>query len=279
METARRLACRCEEDPLKALGRGAARLRIPTELDRFVAFAESAGGISDADWRGVEAGGDEDRRRYSPEGGVTEEHYRRLCGFEVDRAVLARAVLDNMLRLRGHGSWARKRAFERLDDEDLLYLLESHTFEAAADAMEVVVRDACMTDASSRKGEAGETIEAVGSLAAVLGCHVEERLKPTLDRIVGMIAGLADQPGGSGQTSPSSDLPGRRHRATSDLLTEDEAIDYLRLDTIDIADRKATLRRYREAQQLRGTQVSKRVFYLRKELDAFLDRATNENPR
>lgn len=274
------LACQCDEDPLKVLGRGATRVRVPTEFDGFVAFAEAVGGISDADWRGIEAGGDESRRRYSPEGGVTEEHYRRLCGFEVDRALLARAVLDNMLRLRGHGSWARRRAFERLDEEDLSCLLESHTFEAAADAIEVVIRDACITDASSEREEVGErSIETVGSLAAVLGCHVEERLKPTLDRIVGMIAGLADQPFGSGGTSPSSGLPGRRHRVTSDLLTEEEAIEYLRLDTIDIADRKATLRRYREAQQLRGTQVSKRVFYLRKELDAFLDRATNENPR
>jgi hypothetical protein len=274
------LACQCDEDSLKVLGRGATRLRTPTELDRFVAFAESAGGISDADWRGIEAGGDEDRRRYSPAGGVTEEHYRRLCGFEVDRALLARAVIDNMLRLRGHGSWARRRAFERLDDEDLLCLLESHTFEAAVDAMEIVIRDACMTDASPEREEAGEgPAETVESLAAVLGCHVEKRLKPTLDRIVGMIAGLADQPFDSGQTSPSLDLPGGRLRVTSSLLTEEEAIEYLRLDTIDIADRKATLRRYREAQQLRGTQVSKRVFYLRKELDAFLDRATNENPR
>lgn len=63
------------------------------------------------------------------------------------------------------------------------------------------------------------------------------------------------------------------------LLTEDEAIAYLRLDTIDIADRRATLRRYRESGQLRGTQVSKRVFYLRDELDALLKRATQDNPR
>jgi hypothetical protein len=63
------------------------------------------------------------------------------------------------------------------------------------------------------------------------------------------------------------------------LLTEEEAIEYLRLDTIDIADPKATLRRYREKGLLRGTQVSKKVFYLRSELDSFLLRLTNENPR
>jgi hypothetical protein len=63
------------------------------------------------------------------------------------------------------------------------------------------------------------------------------------------------------------------------LFTEEEAIAYLRLDTIDIADRRATLRRYRESGHLRGTQVSKRVFYLQEELDAFLKRVTQENPR
>ena len=65
----------------------------------------------------------------------------------------------------------------------------------------------------------------------------------------------------------------------SPLLTEDEAISYLRLDTINIGDRAGTLRRYREQGLLKGTQVSKRVFYLREELDAFLRRQTQNNPR
>lgn len=272
-------ACRSEDAQLKALARGATRVKTPTEFDRFVAFAEAAGGISDADWGGIDAGGDGERRRYSPEGGVTEEHYRRLCGFEDDRAVLARAVLDNMLRLRGYGSWSRRAAFERFDD-DLSCLLASHHFMAAADAIEVVIRDAGMVDDSPRDEEAGKgPAETVESLATAVGRHVEGRIKPTLDRIVGVLSRLADQHADSGGTSSSSGLPNRHCRAASDLLTEEEAIDYLRLDTIDIADRKATLRRYREAQQLRGTQVSKRVFYLKKELDAFLDKVTNQNPR
>jgi hypothetical protein len=63
------------------------------------------------------------------------------------------------------------------------------------------------------------------------------------------------------------------------LLTEEEAIRYLRLDTIDIANPADTLRRYRNLGLLRGTQVSKKVFYLRAELDAFLVRVTGQNPR
>lgn len=67
--------------------------------------------------------------------------------------------------------------------------------------------------------------------------------------------------------------------ASSPLLTEAEAIQYLRLDTVNIADPSATLRRYREMGLLRATQVSKRVFYLRRELDRFLERLTESNPR
>jgi hypothetical protein len=64
-----------------------------------------------------------------------------------------------------------------------------------------------------------------------------------------------------------------------DLLTEEEAIRYLRLDTIDIKNPFETLRYYRKEGLLKGTQVSKRVFYLRGELDCFLAKVTSENPR
>jgi hypothetical protein len=64
-----------------------------------------------------------------------------------------------------------------------------------------------------------------------------------------------------------------------DLFTEEEAIRYLRLDTIDIKNPGETLERYRKQGVLRGTQVSKRVFYLRPELDQFLKNVTNANPR
>ena len=63
------------------------------------------------------------------------------------------------------------------------------------------------------------------------------------------------------------------------LLTPDEAIRYLRLDTIKIKNPDATLRRYREAGQLKAVQISKRVFYPKKELDSFIQRLTEENPR
>jgi hypothetical protein len=64
-----------------------------------------------------------------------------------------------------------------------------------------------------------------------------------------------------------------------DLLTEDEAIRYLRLDTIGIKNPAETLQRYRSMGKLRGTQISKSVFYQVKELDDFIAKLTDENPR
>jgi hypothetical protein len=46
-----------------------------------------------------------------------------------------------------------------------------------------------------------------------------------------------------------------------DLLTEQEAIRYLRLDEVNISNPSATLRRYRNTGRLRAVQISKRVLY------------------
>lgn len=84
---------------------------------------------------------------------------------------------------------------------------------------------------------------------------------------------------------PSIQQDARSHLSISsfhpwpELLTEEEAIRYLRLDTISISNPSATLRRYREQNLLRGTQVSKRILYRRTELDRFLERITELNPR
>lgn len=64
-----------------------------------------------------------------------------------------------------------------------------------------------------------------------------------------------------------------------ELLTEEEAIRYLRLDIIDVENPEETLRRYRKQGLIRGTQVGKCVRYRRSELERFLDRITENNPR
>ena len=56
-------------------------------------------------------------------------------------------------------------------------------------------------------------------------------------------------------------------------------IKYLRLDEIDIANSADTLRYYRKKGLLLGTQIGKCIRYRRVELERFLDRLTEANPR
>jgi hypothetical protein len=55
------------------------------------------------------------------------------------------------------------------------------------------------------------------------------------------------------------------------LLTEQETITLLRLDTINIEHPADSLRRYRDANLLRGVQVSKKVFYYLPEIIRFIE--------
>ena len=74
-------------------------------------------------------------------------------------------------------------------------------------------------------------------------------------------------------------LPGNPPQPCPDVLTEDEAIKYLRLDNIDIANAADTLRYYRKRGLLHGTQIGKCIRYRRVELERFLDKLTEVNPR
>lgn len=64
-----------------------------------------------------------------------------------------------------------------------------------------------------------------------------------------------------------------------ELLTEEEAIRFLRLDTVNIKNPTATLERYRKDGLLRGVQISKKIFYKRTELERFVERLMEKNPR
>lgn len=57
-----------------------------------------------------------------------------------------------------------------------------------------------------------------------------------------------------------------------ELLTEDEAIRYLRLDANGCNNPKATLKYYRDQGNLRGVQIGKKLVYPRKELDLMVER-------
>ena len=60
------------------------------------------------------------------------------------------------------------------------------------------------------------------------------------------------------------------------VLTEEEAIRFLRIDTIDLKHPEHTLRRYRDAGLLRCVQISKRIFYPVDELLVFIQRQKSE---
>lgn len=60
-----------------------------------------------------------------------------------------------------------------------------------------------------------------------------------------------------------------------ELLTEQEAIHFLRLDTDTIKTPHRTLKYYRDKGQLRGTRIGNNFCYTKKELLAFIDKATD----
>jgi len=64
-----------------------------------------------------------------------------------------------------------------------------------------------------------------------------------------------------------------------ELMTENEAIRFLRLDQINTEDSSGTLRYYRKKGLLRATQVGKCIRYRRIELEKLLERLTDVNPR
>jgi hypothetical protein len=78
---------------------------------------------------------------------------------------------------------------------------------------------------------------------------------------------------------PIAILPGNPPEPCPELLTEQEAIRYLRLDLVDIEDPGQTLRYYRKQGLLRATQVGKCIRYRRIELERLLERLTETNPR
>lgn len=65
---------------------------------------------------------------------------------------------------------------------------------------------------------------------------------------------------------------------TPDLLTQAEAIRFVRLDTTATRFPENTLQRYRKA-GLKAVQVGKQVLYPRREIEAFLERQMQINPR
>lgn len=60
-----------------------------------------------------------------------------------------------------------------------------------------------------------------------------------------------------------------------ELLTAEEAVRYLRLDTIGHKNPEHTLKYYRECRKLKSTRIGKKLFYSRKALDEFIEEMTD----
>ena len=55
-----------------------------------------------------------------------------------------------------------------------------------------------------------------------------------------------------------------------DVLTAEEAIRYLRLDTLGVRDPRNTLRNYREQGLIKATKIGRKNFYRKQDLDEFV---------
>lgn len=64
-----------------------------------------------------------------------------------------------------------------------------------------------------------------------------------------------------------------------DLLTEEETIKFLRLDTSGSKNPKSTLKYYRDEGRLRATRVGRKYRYMRVELLDFLVNSTSETSK
>jgi len=68
-------------------------------------------------------------------------------------------------------------------------------------------------------------------------------------------------------------------RPVPEVLTEQDVVKFLRLDTDGPADPHETLKYYRDEGLLRATRISRKYMYLKKEVLLFLDRVTERTNR
>lgn len=66
-------------------------------------------------------------------------------------------------------------------------------------------------------------------------------------------------------------LPTNPPRPCPPLLTEDEAVVYLRLDTLGVQRPRRTLKRYRDEGKLVAVPIGNHLFYRQADLDAFIE--------
>ncbi len=66
---------------------------------------------------------------------------------------------------------------------------------------------------------------------------------------------------------------------TPDILTQKEAIRFLRLDTTRTRFPQNTLQRYRKESGLKTVQIGRQILYPKKGLEEFIEKQMEKNPR
>lgn len=128
------------QERLAKLARIARRVPPKSDRERFLeAVWQEDLAVTSISWEEIEAVGDGVKRRYRPEGGLTEDDYRFFAPeFEGhDRRSLSEAVLVNVLRARGMRTREAKGAASEIDILDIdAEEIERRGFAALADEAE-----------------------------------------------------------------------------------------------------------------------------------------------
>ena len=259
---------------LAELARRGKRVPAETELDRFASYVAAGAVITQAHAFGVSAEGGESERWYNPTGGLTEAVYC-LAGDDDERSLLARGILEGELVRRGHECRTVGITLERFDCDDLRDLVEDHSFEAVADAIEPMLVEVIATEERAAGQQAGGMQEphdasSPEELTSQLGIAVREILLPTLRQISETLDQLRlDRRNSAGRTDEADP-------SWSGYITIERAAEFT-----DISD--SYLRRVIRSGELPasniGTATRPTWRIARKDLDEWMQRRQGERPK
>lgn len=107
----------------------------PTDLDRFAAFVGAGAIITSVSPSTVTAEREGLTEVLEVEGGLSEDHFRRLGYDALSRARLAQGVLRRLLESRDVGAASARWALKGVPEATLVLLVEQFPFETVAEAL------------------------------------------------------------------------------------------------------------------------------------------------
>jgi hypothetical protein len=179
------------DDLLARLSAGATRERRKSELEEFIEFIVKEGSIASACPSAVTAEGYNIDRHFRPEGGLTREHFDALA--EVDPiagALLAQAVVENMLLKRGFPAMPIHWAAKRLGSEYWERLAMPEDFELASSDVELEYHRQKEEEPEERRQAAKpdeSKINPHGDWSVVVASHGTFTLPPVARKVVAVL--------------------------------------------------------------------------------------------